>query len=552
MNTTIRAVSPDNIDTDGMVGEIVDGYLIKRRIASGGMGVVYEAIHEHLGRRYAIKMLHANLMRNPQIVSRFVAEGQRTNQIAIDGVVAVHHVGRTSGGVPFLVMDYIDGETLTTYRQRLFGKRERRLKLFRGLRATPSAGIVLNVLRLARQLVQTLGLIHEQGVVHRDLKPDNIFVVRDACVSGGSRVKVLDFGIAKSTGDNHAQPGQSFPWAPTFEPTVKGTTMGTPPYMPPEQWESSGTVHPKTDVYACGVIFYELMSGVTPFSSAYIGQLMDQHKTQKPTPLIAIEPWVPPRFSDLVDAMLRKNFHDRPDMPAVLATLDDILREQLALVQAAQVREGGVQTLFDGLFLSIRGAGAASRSGAGGRHLGDLSSFFSSGLDLLPWHRKRVRFWAVLFSVCCLLSLFLVARLTNTAGPERAGGGPEPPGPGCELLGGEFVVNTYPQGARLYLIADTDESLAGLLSPRCPTTPCRLSKEELRPPGVTLLIIKDRYRGLRLSADGVRRENYQILQRLRPLLPERPQASQRAALPVPGTVASVIAASRCRPSGIQG
>lgn len=556
MNKTIRAVSPDNIDTDGMVGEIVDGYHIQRRIASGGMGVVYEAVHEHLGRKYAIKMLHAHLMNNPQIVSRFIAEGQRTNQIAIDGVVAVHHVGRTKNDVPFLVMDYIDGETLATYRQRLFGKRERGLRrLARGLRSTPGAGVVLNVLRLARQLVQTLCLVHQQGVVHRDLKPDNIFVVRDACVSGGSRVKVLDFGIAKYTGASLVQPGQSFPWAPTFEPTIKGTTMGTPPYMPPEQWESSGTVHPKTDVYACGVIFYELMCGSTPFSSEFIGQLMDQHKTQKPTPLIAIEPWVPPRFSDLVDAMLRKHQQDRPDMPAVLATLDEILREQLALVQAAQARGGGVQTLFDGLFLATRGGARTAMGGGEARRSGTSNSILSIGLDLLPWRRQRTRLWAVGFSVCCLLSLVALARLTSDSGSAvgagdagHAGGKNE----GDEALTGEFVVNSYPQDARVYLVSETYDSMVGLLVPRCQATPCRILKEELRAPNVVLLIVKDKYRGLRLTAEAVRRENYQILLRLPPLQPERPQLPRRAGLRSPGTAKLGSAGSVSRRSGTRG
>lgn len=543
MMKTIRAVSPDPIDTDAMIGEVMDGYVIKRRIASGGMGVVYEGVHAHLGRKYAIKMLQAQFLSNPQIVSRFIAEGQRTNQIAIDGVVAVHHVGRSASGVPFLVMDYIDGETLASYRRRLFGKRDRGvLRLVTGRRATPSTGVVLNVLRLARQLAQTLCLIHEQGVVHRDLKPDNIFVVRDSCVSGGNRVKVLDFGIAKNTGASQVQSGQSFPWAPTFEPTVKGTTMGTPPYMPPEQWEASGTVHPKSDVYACGVIFYELMCGSAPFASEYIGQLMEQHKTQKPTPLIAIEPWVPLRFSELVDDMLRKNPADRPDMPAVLATLDEILREQLAVLQAVPNAQGnGVQTLFDGLFLASRRQARARAGGAGGRSPAAANRDGAGGAtgvwgsDLLPWRRQRTRLWALLFSASCLLVLLVVAKLTTPRPGGEAGSGGQPSNLSSSdgSLPREFVVHTEPSGASVYLIPEAGDSLDGVLVPRCQATPCTVSVDELKAASPVLLIVKEKYRGLRLTAAALRRDNYQIFLRLLPLSPERPSPLRRASRPKP-------------------
>jgi len=529
MKKTIRAVSPDPIDNDVMIGETIDGYRIKRRIASGGMGVVYEAFHENLGRKYAIKMLHSHLIGNRQIVSRFVAEGQRTNQIDIDGVVAVHHVGRTSGDVPFLVMDYIDGETLAAYRQRLFGKPDR--GLFRkasGPRATPDTGVVLNALRLTRQLAQTLCLIHEQGVVHRDLKPDNIFVVRDACVSGGNRVKILDFGIAKAIGANQlAAGGQAFPWAPTIEPTIRGTTMGTPTYMPPEQWETNGTVHPKSDVYACGVIFYELMNGSPPFSAKYIGQLMEQHKTQCPTSLRTVVPWVPASFSALVDAMLRKNLQERPDMPQVLSTLDEILRQQLALLNGAPARSSsGVQTLFDGLFLSSWGtsrplAGAASAVGVG-------ASGGATGPDLVPWRRQQTRLWAVGFSICGLLLLLGLSQL-STAGLHRRANKPgDDPAklPGEEAFARDFVVNTEPPGASVYLSPESGESLDGVMWPRCIATPCTLLKDELRG-DVRLLIVKEKYRGVRLTPDAVRRDNYQILLRLLPLQAERLRPPRR-------------------------
>ncbi len=502
----MQAESQNVVDLDVMIGEIVDGYRIKRKIASGGMGIVYEAIHENLGRKYAIKMLQPHYMGNPQIVSRFIAEGQKTNRLDIDGVVAVHHLGRTSRGVPFLVMDYIDGESINSYRHRLFGKRERRLPGLRGsLRATPSPTVVLNVLRLTRQLAQTLCLIHQQGVVHRDLKPDNIFVVRDACVSGGYRVKVMDFGIAKYTASDQTQTGQSVPWAPPFEPTMKGTVLGTPAYMSPEQWHANGMVHPKTDVYACGVIFYELISGRPPFTAEFLAQLMDQHMTQKPTPLSTVEPWVPAAFSELVDSMLRKNPDDRPDMAKVLESLDSILRVFLAQRSSPGERSGsGIQTLIDGV---LAPDSVSLSSVAGGAVV--------SHHDLLPWRRQRTRRWAIGFTLFSLLGLGALALLVPST--ESLEGPKDPTEKEGPQSGETFTVHSDPEGASVYLWNSGDDLLDTLLRPRCAATPCVLKKEELTKDQTMLLMTKAKYHGLRISASDIRKDNYQVLVPLSPL-----------------------------------
>jgi serine/threonine protein kinase len=507
---TMRMAESDEANTDAILGRLVDGYRIKRKLASGGMGTVYEAVHEKLGRRYAVKILHQHLLNNPQLVARFIAEGQRTNCINIDGVVAVHHIGRTETGLPFLVMDYIDGEPLSSHRQRLFGKKEGRLpRLSRPLRSTPSASVVLNVLRLARQLAHTLSLIHEQGIVHRDLKPDNIFVVRDDCVSGGSRVKILDFGISKVVGRKQAPPSQSFPWAPTIEPTVRGTVLGTPAYMSPEQWYANGIVHPRTDVYACGIIFYELMSGRTPFVSEFIGQLMELHLTQAPTPLAQIEPWVPAAFSDLIDRMLRKNPSERPDMSTVVGELETLVRSYVALVtepQGAAPGGGGLHTLLDGLML--RQSKLAPQPGA----RSSSEALPSVAAELVPWRQQRVRLVVLVGFAVTLVTLVLVAQSGHAPAQSAA--------PAVASEGGEVVVHTEPEGSQVYLLSEREEGLESLLVPRCKMTPCQLTKAELAR-AERLVITHDRYRGVRLTPEAIRRDNYQILWRLQPLPPER-------------------------------
>jgi serine/threonine-protein kinase len=211
-----------------------DRYRIVRLLGEGAMGAVYEAVHEVIGRRVALKLLHAKYTRNADAVSRFTREARAAASIGHPNIVAVTDFG-THGVQPFMVMDLLRGETL--------GDRIARVNTMSVDKACLVAGQVLSALHAA----------HAIGVVHRDVKPDNVFVCDDRTLA----VKLLDFGVSKfhATGVRLEQI------------TRDGLAIGTPHYMSPEQWNGLRDVDHRADLYAVGVLLYELLTGVVPFDA---------------------------------------------------------------------------------------------------------------------------------------------------------------------------------------------------------------------------------------------------------------------------------------------
>jgi serine/threonine-protein kinase len=215
-------------------GEVVGGkYRIDRPIGQGGMGTVYAALNEETGRRVAVKSLLADVPGNAQAGARLLREARMVGKVHHPNVIDVYDVGRHEG-TPFLVMELLDGESLDDL-------------LVRG-RIAPDDAI-----RLIIPAMRGIAAAHALGVVHRDLKPDNIFL----CKSTAGRVrevKVLDFGISKTYGEELNDTNL----------TRSGAILGTPKYMAPEQLANE-PVDRRTDVYALGVILYELIAGCLPF-----------------------------------------------------------------------------------------------------------------------------------------------------------------------------------------------------------------------------------------------------------------------------------------------
>jgi serine/threonine protein kinase len=172
MMRTIRAAHKKTTEEDGPIGKSIDSYRLVRRLGCGAMGAVYEVIHVNIGRRYALKLLHPHLNGNQQAVARFVSEGQTANQPAIDGVVAIHDVKRSSCGQTYILMEYLDGETLAVRIAKEFGRSDGLQRSHSGpdLRAVPRSSYVNVSLMLAKQIASTLEVIHRSGVVHRDKK----------------------------------------------------------------------------------------------------------------------------------------------------------------------------------------------------------------------------------------------------------------------------------------------------------------------------------------------------------------------------------------------
>ena len=192
-----------------MIGQQVGRYRITAKIGEGGMGAVFEAIDEQIGKRVAIKVLHKEHAQNKQVAQRFINEAKAINVVDNPGVVQVSEFGELPDGTAYIVMELLKGETLNA-----------RLKSQGGRMA------MVDALRLGRQIASALAAAHEKGIIHRDLKPDNIMLVGDAAFPGGERTKLLDFGIAKLKQEYQA--GDQVQ-------TRAGVMMGTPLYMAPEQ-----------------------------------------------------------------------------------------------------------------------------------------------------------------------------------------------------------------------------------------------------------------------------------------------------------------------------
>jgi serine/threonine-protein kinase len=254
------------------IGNVLGGkYRILRVIGDGGMGVVFEAKHERLGTRVAIKVIHPEVAQRPGIVDRFLQEARVSAQIRSPHVAQVIDVDQAPDGEAYMVMELLEGQTLLAVLDR-----EKKLPLAIAAEYT-------------RQILEGLEAAHALGVVHRDLKPENVFVT---VAAGKPVLKLIDFGIAKVKKETASDTGQNL--------TMAGITMGTPEYMAPEQAFSADRADARADIYAVGVIFYEMLSGKRPVEGLDARLLAVKIEQGDVTPLIHAAPDVPPPIAGLV------------------------------------------------------------------------------------------------------------------------------------------------------------------------------------------------------------------------------------------------------------
>ena len=243
------------------LGQTIDGkYRIVRLIGEGGMGAVYEGENVRIRRKVAIKLLHGGIASNAEMVQRFEREAQVAGTVGNDHILEILDLGALANGDRYMVMEYLDGETLTE-----------RIKARSRLQAADAVNIV-------KQMLTGLEAAHGAGIVHRDLKPDNIFVLRS---KAGVKdfVKIIDFGISKFT--EHAS---------STRMTRTGALMGTPHYMAPEQATGSTEIDRRTDIYAVGIILYEAVTGRVPFQAETFNQLLFEIALARITPARQIVP----------------------------------------------------------------------------------------------------------------------------------------------------------------------------------------------------------------------------------------------------------------------
>ena len=285
-----------------MLGERLGSYLVTRRIGAGGMGEVFEARHEVLDNRVAIKVLLPALSRDEDAVKRFFNEAKAATRIRHPGIVQIFDFGTHADGSAYFVMELLDGDSLAG-------------RLRAGWRATTEEQVAIG-----RQLADILGAAHGAGIVHRDLKPDNIFLCPDSAVAGGLRVKVLDFGIAKLA-DSASDP--------VSVKTRSGAVMGTPYYMSPEQCRGSGEVDHRADIYALGCVLFEMATSRPPFTGTGLGEILGAHQFVAPPQVRSLNPSVPPPLEKLIHHTLGKQPTERPQsMKQVATSLDAMARSQ--------------------------------------------------------------------------------------------------------------------------------------------------------------------------------------------------------------------------------
>lgn len=298
------------------VGDLVGSYRVTRRLGEGGMGVVFEAVHEVIGRHAAIKVLKPEWAQNAEVGTRFLNEARAVNLIKHPSIVDIYEFGKTAEGAAFMVMEFLEGQTLAS-----------RL----AERSTSAPIPIPNVVRTGKQLAAALAIAHRHGVIHRDLKPDNIFIVPDSEVPGGERAKILDFGLAKLA------PAADL--GPARVRTRSDVGMGTPDYMAPEQCFNANQVDGRADVYSLGCVLFELLIGRLPFMGE--AQEVMRQRIIKEAPNVAeLAPEASPALAAIIQKMLIRDRAERPLMDEVLKVFEDLSAriDPLALSDSHPIR----------------------------------------------------------------------------------------------------------------------------------------------------------------------------------------------------------------------
>jgi serine/threonine-protein kinase len=267
---------------DRLLGRVLGGrYRLLERLGQGGMGTVYRATHTLMDKPVALKILRAELATDAEAVARFHREARSASRLDHDHCIRVTDFGQSDDGLLFLVMELLDGVSLSHVTRR---------------GPVPAA----RAAAIGVAIAEALAHAHEQGIVHRDLKPDNVFLARRQ--KGREIVKVLDFGLAKLASDSALGPSI----------TRDGTVFGTPEYMAPEQAEGE-KLDGRTDVYALGVILYQLVCGEVPFKSSNFVALLTKQVSEEPTPPRERRPDlnIPPGLELVILRCLTKRREDR-------------------------------------------------------------------------------------------------------------------------------------------------------------------------------------------------------------------------------------------------
>jgi serine/threonine protein kinase len=294
-----EAVSPD---ASARVGARVASYVLEELLGEGAMGAVYRARHVHMKNAVALKLLHPEVAEFGTVAARFEREAVAAARVEHPNIAQALDFGKLGDGSYYLVLEYVRGSSLTD------------------VIASGALDPVV-ALGIARQIAEGVGAAHDAGIIHRDLKPDN--VVLDERDGEAPVVKVLDFGIAKLVDEAAGGEGEAL--------TKMGSILGTPEYMAPEQ-AGGGELDGRADLYALGIVLYEMLAGRLPFRSDNQVGLITQHIVEPPPPL---PDGVPPSVAALVLWLLAKEPAGRPATAAAVVQQIDVVLAELASADTA-------------------------------------------------------------------------------------------------------------------------------------------------------------------------------------------------------------------------
>ncbi len=336
-------------------GQSIGNYRILSKLGTGGMGAVYLAEHPLIGKKVALKVIHRELAGNRDVVSRFFQEARAVNKIGNEHIVEIHDFGVTPEGDHFYIMEYLEGQTLASVlgKESVFG--------------------VMRALHIGAQMASALAAAHASGVIHRDLKPDNIMLMKK--LGDPDFVKVLDFGLAKM-----------FLAGTSSVKTAAGVLLGTPQYMSPEACESKRDVDHRTDIYALGILLFQMMTGMLPFDGETMGEVLVKQVTALPPAPRGLNPAIPPAVEQILLRCLAKRVDQRfstmnalrealldpesylraspPVLPARSVAPGLVDAKMLAAYQAAQQQPVPVTAPYDPHAPTLIAAPAVTRSHA--------------------------------------------------------------------------------------------------------------------------------------------------------------------------------------------
>ncbi len=282
----LHSTLPPRAPQRDLFGKTIGGkYVVRSVLGEGGMGTVFEAEHLTIGRSVAVKVLHPSQARKKDAVRRFHQEARAAGAIGHPNICEVYDLGTLDDGSPYLVMEKLVGETLAD-------------------RIAAEGGLPFeDVIDILVQVLSGLVAAHEKGIVHRDIKPENVFLTRR--VGCPPLCKILDFGVSKMIGPLIGARDED------LDLTRTGMVMGTPYYMSPEQARGDRNLDARVDLYACGVILYEALTGRRPFTAANYNALLLQILSTKPRPARELRPALPAGFDAVLDRSLARNRDDR-------------------------------------------------------------------------------------------------------------------------------------------------------------------------------------------------------------------------------------------------